>query len=340
RPDAIAVVYEESQLSYGELNARANRLAHYLRDLGVGPEQRVAILLDRSLELICAQLAVLKCGAVFVPLDRNAPDRRLSFIIEDCAAELVLSVKGLDVPEISGVRRVNVDELLLTERVSRNPPMSLDSEMAAYIMYTSGSTGEPKGVIIPHRSIGRLALKNGYADFSIDDRVAFVAPPAFDASTMEVWCPLLNGGCIVVIEQAVLLAPDRFKRSLQTHAVNVLSLTVSLFNQYADILAEVIPLLRYLIVGADVVDPRVMARVLRECPPQHLLHAYGPTETTTFASTYEITGLAEGVKSIPIGRPIANTQVYVLDGHLEPVPVGVVGELYIGGAGVSRGYLG
>jgi len=169
--------------------------------------------------------------------------------------------------------------------------------------------------------------------------VAFAANPAFDASTLEVWAPLLNGGRIVVIPQDVLLEPVRFARALETRGVDVLWMTVGLFNQYVDFLGPVLPRLRYLIVGGDALDPRIIARVLQQGAPKHLLNGYGPTETTTFALTHEITRVEEGARSIPLGRPIGNTRVYVLDPQGRPVPVGAAGELYIGGAGVALGYL-
>ena len=286
-----------------------------------------------------AELAILKCGAAYVPLDQNAPIQRQAFMIEDCQAQIVLSAKGRVVPEMSGVKRIDIDELMLTGQAAHDPAAPVDSEATAYVMYTSGSTGQPKGVMVLHRAVGRLVLNNGYADFQANDRVAFAANPAFDASTMEVWAPLLNGGCIVVIDQAILLDPDVFKHRLEHHANNVLWLTVGLFQQYADRLAGAFSRLRYLIVGGDVLDPRVAARVLKRSPPQHLLNGYGPTETTTFAVTYEVREVPAGPKSIPLGRPISNTRIYILDGHGEPVPIWAAGEIYIGGAGVARGYL-
>ncbi|HEU0051733.1 MAG TPA: amino acid adenylation domain-containing protein, partial [Longimicrobium sp.] len=255
----------------------------------------------------------------------------------DSGARIVLGRSSDALPEIAGVERVDVDAI--PEGPSHDPRIPLESEAAAYVMYTSGSTGEPKGVMVPHRAIGRLVINNGYADFGADDRVAFASNPAFDASTMEVWAPLLNGGRIVIIPQDVLLDPRRFADALNRHGVNVLWMTVGLFNQYAEELKHELPRLRYLIVGGDALDPRVIARVLRSGPPKHLLNGYGPTETTTFAITHEIVEVAEDARGIPLGRPISNTRVYILDGAGQPVPVGVAGEMYIGGAGVALGYL-
>ncbi len=336
-PDAVAVVHDGESLSYAELNARANRLAHHLRTLGVEPSARVAMLLPRSIELVAAELAVLKTGAAYVPIDPSFPAGRIAFMVADSAARVVLARSGDDLPALASVERVDADAL--PEGPAHDPRIALDSEAAAYVMYTSGSTGAPKGVVVPHRAIARLVINNGYAEFSPGDRVAFAANPAFDASTMEVWAPLLNGGRIVVIGQDVLLDPRRFGDALNRHGVDVLWMTVGLFNQYAEELRDTLPRLRYLIVGGDALEPRAIARVLANNPPKHLLNGYGPTETTTFAITHEITDVADGARSIPLGRPVGNARIYILDDAGQPVPVGVAGEIYIGGKGVALGYL-
>ncbi|TMQ26029.1 MAG: amino acid adenylation domain-containing protein, partial [Deltaproteobacteria bacterium] len=338
-PEAPALLYEQQHLSYRQLNERANCLAHELRERGVRSGEHVVVLLERSIELVVAQLAILKCGAAYVPLDALSPLERQAFMVADCQARFVLTTRERQLPEALGVSRIDLDALSLPAGAEGDVRVPLDTEASAYVMYTSGSTGEPKGVVVPHRAIGRLILNNGYARFAASDRVAFAANPAFDASTLEVWAPLLHGGCIVVIDQATVLEAQQFAATLRRHAVNVLWLTVGLFNQYAKALREVLPQLRYLLVGGDALDPRVIAEVMRTGAPRHLINGYGPTETTTFAITYEVTEVADGARSIPIGRPISNTRVYILDRHGEPVPVGVAGEIYIGGAGVARGYL-
>jgi arthrofactin-type cyclic lipopeptide synthetase B len=322
RPEAVAAVHGQLSLSYRDLNRRANRLAHHLINQGVEPGESVAIALPRSLDLLVCQLAILKCAAVYVPLDVNAPAERQAFIVQDSGARHVLG-------DLAGL---NLDALS-----PRNPELNPSPQSVAYILYTSGSTGAPKGVQVPHRAISRLVLNNGYAEFNERDRVAFASNPAFDASTLDVWAPLLNGGCVVVVEHAVLLSQAAFAALLQEQAVSVLWMTAGLFHQYADALLPVFPQLRYLIVGGDVLDPLVIGRVLTHGKPQHLLNGYGPTEATTFSTTFEIT--TAGDTAIPIGRPMANAQAYVLDARQQPLPLGVVGELYIGGAGVAVGYL-
>ena len=332
--EALAAIHGERSVSYGELNRRANRLAHHLIAQGVKPGDSVALLLARSIDLLISQLAVLKCAAVYVPLDVNAPAERLTFIVQDSHAVLVLTLRS---ESLGSAPRIDLDALNLDSLPSRNPRLAQQADSVAYIMYTSGSTGTPKGVRVPHRAVTRLVINNGYADFNPHDRVAFASNPAFDASTLDVWAPLLNGGCVVVVDHAVLLSQAAFASLLREQAVSVLWMTAGLFHQYADGLMSVFRQLRYLIVGGDVLDPLVISRVLKYGAPRHLLNGYGPTEATTFSTTHEITTVGEG--AIPIGRPIGNSRAYVLDARRQPAPLGVVGELYIGGAGVAKGYL-
>ncbi len=332
--EAIAIVQGARALTYAELNARANACAHTLRACGVGIGDRVAILLDRSIELVVAELAIVKCGAAYVPLDTTFPQERLAFLMADSGAKAVIADREVC---FEGVTRFDVD----ADGPHENLGVSVDSASLAYVMYTSGSTGQPKGVMVPQGAVQRLVLNNGYAELRAGDRVAFSSNPAFDATTFEVWAPLLNGCAIVVIERNALLDPRVFREALLHHGVTVLWMTVGLFNQYVQSgeLEDAFAALRYLITGGDALDATVIARVLRGRAPQHLVNGYGPTESTTFAITHEIREVAPGARSIPIGRPIANTRVYLLDERMEPVPTGMAGEIYIGGAGVALGYL-
>ncbi|MDR0212195.1 MAG: amino acid adenylation domain-containing protein [Pseudomonas putida] len=335
-PAALAVVDGEQQLTYGELNAQANRLAHRLLDEGVRPGEPVATLLPRSVELLVAQLAILKCAAVYVPLDVQAPPERQVFMLEDCQAVRLLTTRQF--PVAHGTPRIDLDNLTPDAGPAHNPDHPQDAEAVACLIYTSGSTGTPKGVRVAHRGIVRLVLDDGYADFNPQDRVALAANPAFDASNLEVWGALLNGARLQVIDHSTLIDPQRFATALREQHTTVLFLTTALFNQYVQLIPEALAGLRVLMCGGERSDPAAFRTMLAQGSTVRLIHAYGPTETSTFATTCEVRAVAAEDTSVPIGRPIGSTQVYILDAHRRPVPLGVVGELCIGGDGVARGY--
>ncbi|MBD2813407.1 amino acid adenylation domain-containing protein, partial [Xenorhabdus sp. Flor] len=340
-PQATALIAGDQTLSYSELNRRANQLAHQLIGQGICPGDHIVLLFERSIMLVVAQLAVLKAGAVYVPLDPSMPDERKNWLINDCAARLLLTDTQTAIPadRVVPLLRLSAEDETAGEQNSINPDLPHASTELAYIMYTSGSTGTPKGVLVPHRAVVRLVINNGYAAIEQNDRVAFSANPAFDASTFEVWAPLLNGGALVVIDHATLLTSAELVRAFQTHRITILWLTVGLFNRLAVELSSLLPQIKMLIFGGDVPDLSVIAQVLKHRPPQQLLQAYGPTEGTTFTTTYPVKALEEGMIRLPIGRPIANTRIYLLDSHGQPVPLGTTGEIYIGGDGVACGYL-
>ncbi len=336
-PHAVAAVHGRRSLTYGELNERANHLAHYLLGQGVRPNEHVAILLPRSLELLISQLAICKCAATYVPLDVNAPAERQHYMLDDCQAKCVLTQSATSMG--STVQRIDLDRLNLDDQPAHDPGLPQASDTAAYVMYTSGSTGAPKGVRVAHRGIARLVLNNGYADFNEQDSIAFASNPAFDASTMEVWGALLNGGQLLVIEHTTLIDPTRFSAALRQGNVSVLFLTSALFNQYVQLIPEALAGLRLLLSGGERADTASFRTLLAQAPGLHLLNVYGPTETTTFATASDVRTLDDNAESIPIGRPIGNTTVYVLDAHQHLTPLGAIGELYIGGDGVALGYL-
>jgi amino acid adenylation domain-containing protein len=334
--DAVAIVDGDSSLTYSQLNQRANRLAHQLIALGVQPGDSIATVLERGIDLVVAQLGILKAGAAYVPINPQAPVARQAWVVADCAARRVLLHRGHASPDALGVPAVLMDTL---EGPDTNPALPLSSEAPAYVMYTSGSTGLPKGVVVPHRAINRLLIHNGYARFDSEDRIAWLGNPAFDISTLEVWAPLLHGARLIVIAHACVLQPTLFRQQLRDHGMTVLHLTAGLFRQIADDLGDALSHLRLLLVGGDAVDSATVARVLERHAPQQLLHCYGPTESTTFATTSVLTREDAAQARLPIGRPIANTRIYLLDAYGEPVPYGAIGELYIGGDGVALGYL-
>ncbi|WP_182090937.1 non-ribosomal peptide synthetase, partial [Serratia sp. ME43] len=335
-PDAIALVNEADSLSYAQLNARANQLAHQLIGQGVRPGDRVATSLERSFSLVIAQLAILKAGAAYVPLDPHLPVARQAWIIGDSGTTLILCDRDLD-REIAGeIECLRIDRL--RQDPTHDPAVARAGDAPAYIMYTSGSTGTPKGVMVTHQGILRLAINNRFAAFERGDRFAFAANPAFDASTLEMWGALLNGASLAIIAPEVLTDADALAAALVRQEINVLFLTTSLFNQYVHSIAATLAQLKYLISGGEAADPHAFARMLKEAGPVRLVNAYGPTEGTVIA-TAAIVEQVGPWQRLPIGRPIGNTHIYLLDEHLQPVPLGATGELYIGGAGVALGYL-
>ncbi|KAF9342782.1 hypothetical protein BGX26_006861, partial [Mortierella sp. AD094] len=351
-PEAIAIVHGDRKLTYCELNSRANGIAHQLVAADVKPGDFVLILLNRSIDLVAAQIAILKVGAAYVPIDTKAPVDRQAYITSDCGAKLLIADENTDVPvQIkTSLLRLNADQksagdvrgmwcssvLNSFDSSLRSSASSLDT---AYIMYTSGSTGVPKGVMVHHRGIARLVINNGFVDLGPSDRMGFATNPSFDPSTHQVWGPLLNGACIVIIDNDTYLDPHRLAEALIRHQVTCLYMTHGLLHQYAFIIGHTLSKLKYLLGGAEQGMIKAYLAVLQHGGPVRLVNRYGPTETTVSATAYTATSAIDQLGRLPIGRPISNTRVYVLDKYLNPVPIGIVGELYIGGAGVTNGYL-
>ncbi|PHM39368.1 peptide synthase [Xenorhabdus mauleonii] len=350
RPDAIAVIFAEQRIRYGELNQRANRLAHHLIALGVRPDDRVALCLERSPEMVVGILAILKAGGAYVPLDPTYPAERLAYMLED-SGPVALLTQTAQAEKLSGSvpARLHDNTVLLDKQAAllvtlpdTNPDtqkLGLTSRHLAYVIYTSGSTGQPKGVMVEHRSVLRLINNNGFADIGPDDCIAHCANISFDAATWEVWSGLTHGARVLLIPEKTLLHPAEFGQCLSSENVSALFLTTALFNQYAGLIAPSLSGLRYVLFGGEQADHRSAIRLRAEHAPKHLLHVYGPTETTTFATTYEIPLIENEDRKLPIGRPISNTRIYILDQQGQPVPVGAAGEIHIGGDGVARGYL-
>jgi amino acid adenylation domain-containing protein len=318
--EATAIV---GAMTYGELNERANRLAHSLIAKGVGPETTVGVSMPRSPELVVALLGIVKAGAAYLPLDPEYPAARLELMIQDARPVCILTAD--DVRNLS-------DELPTT-----NPQRRGSAENACYVMYTSGSTGTPKGIVIPQCGVIRLVRNTDYVEIERTDVIAQIANSSFDAMTFEIWGALLNGAAISIVEREVSLSPARLEERLRRDGVTALFLTTALFNTMARERSGIFKGLRYVLFGGEAVDPQWPQKVLSEGAPQHLLHVYGPTETTTYATWEEVRSV--DAATIPIGEPIANTKAYVLDAHLQPVPEGVRGELYLAGKGLARGYL-
>ncbi|MFM8309178.1 MAG: amino acid adenylation domain-containing protein, partial [Microcystis aeruginosa] len=330
------------QLTYNELNCRANQLAHYLQKLGVKPEELVGICLERSLDMIVGLLGILKAGGAYVPIDPDCPQERISFMLQDTQVKIILTCESLQtsLPNHQAiVICLDKDWPQINQTNQENPNSAVSADNLAYVIYTSGSTGIPKGVIVTHQAVNRLVLNTNYIQFTPDDRVVQASNIAFDAATFEIWGALLNGAKIIIIAKSVLLSPQELAVSLKENQISVLFLTTALFNQLANLVPQAFSNLRCLLFGGEAVEPKWVQEVLEKGAPQRLLHVYGPTENTTFSSWYLVENVASTATTIPIGKAIANTQIYLLDKNLQPVPIGVVGELHIAGAGLAKGYL-
>ncbi|MGH9337431.1 MAG: amino acid adenylation domain-containing protein, partial [Vicinamibacteria bacterium] len=318
------------------LNRRANRIAHYLRSRGLSADSVVGLLLDRSESMIAGALGILKAGCAYLPLDPETPRERLSFLLSDSAATLVLTDRPDRVPE--GFEAVVLAGGELPDWSDRDPEPLGGGESLAYVMYTSGSTGMPKGVEVPHRAVLRLALGADYVHLGSEETILQLAPTSFDASTFEIWGALLNGGRVAVYPHKHV-SPAGLTGAVANDGVTTLWLTASLFNALVDESVSSLAGVRQILTGGEALSVPHVDRAMAELPGVRLVNGYGPTESTTFTCCHRIPRtLSSTASSIPIGRPIANTRVYVLDESLEPVPAGVVGELFIGGDGLARGY--
>ncbi|CTP83376.1 non-ribosomal peptide synthetase [Xanthomonas graminis] len=336
-PDAIAVVSEQRCVSYAALDAQANRLAQRLLGVGMRAGARVAIALPRSIDLIVAQLAVLKCGAAYVPLDEAHPSERLLALIADAQASVLIHAADSALAPAQ-VPCLTIDDLDGDE-VTTPPAISAPAAAAAYVMYTSGSTGTPKGVTVSHGAVLNLVLQDGPARLQPDDRVAFASNPAFDSATLEVWGSLLNGATVVVVPAPVMRDPQALGALLVRERLSVLILVAGVLRAYAPVIAAQLGTLRLLLTGGDVADPHALAQVFDAGGPATVLQTYGPTESTQFVTALALQQAPDPTRRVPIGRPLANTRLYVLDRHGQPTPIGVAGELHIAGAQLAQGYL-
>ncbi|HEX5719284.1 MAG TPA: amino acid adenylation domain-containing protein [Thermoanaerobaculia bacterium] len=340
-PDAPAVVFGSERLTYHALDLRSANLARRLRKLGVGMEDRVGLCAERSTGMIVALLGILRAGAAYLPLDLSYPQERLHWMLRDGGVKILLAERQMmeKLTRYDGVRvlcleELDCDELGETEAALPSAPV----DALAYVMYTSGSTGTPKGVGVTHRNVVRLVRGSQYA--SMDPREVWLqyAPASFDASTLEVWAPLLNGGCVALVpgSQASL---EELAGAIQDEGVTSLWLTAGLFHQMVDNRLEGLRPLSQLLTGGDVVSPIHARQVLTALPGLTLVNGYGPTEATTFTCCHRMTDPGEVGLSVAIGRPIANGRVYLVDRDFGPVPIGVAGELCAAGDGLARGYL-
>lgn len=336
KPDNIAISFENRKVTYRELDKLSDNLACILKKYNISYEEPVGIFLDKSIEMIISILAILKVNGAFLPIDIEYPEDRINYILKDANARITLTTFDL-ANRISGLC-----ETLLLDKLNLNKTLNftykpISPASLAYVMYTSGSTGKPKGTMIEQFSVLRLAIKPNFIKFSTQERILQTGSIVFDACTFEIWAALLNGFELYILKKEHLLNPMFLVDYLIENKITTLFITTSLFNQLSDINPEMFQNVRYLLTGGDVISTKHINQVMDACPKLKIVHCYGPTENTTFSTCFNIDKKYD--TTVPIGSPISGTTCYIVSksGSLEPV--GVPGELLVGGDGVSRGYL-
>lgn len=346
-PNHIAAFYADEEISYAELNQKSNRLAHYLRKLGVGAETPVAICIERGLTMIVALLGVLKAGGAYVPIDPGYPEARIQYMLDDCQTRVFLTEQSV-FDRVKKMMKPSISMVTLDgdgPRINNEPSHNLDDlarpDSLMYIIYTSGSTGKPKGVLIEHRGVVRLVKSSNYLEITENDNIAQIAEVSFDASAFEIWGALTNGAKLTIIPNTIKIDIKKLIATFQQHKISISLLITSLFSRIIQENICYFPTVRVLLVGGEKLSARLLKDFFNsKCKnkPQ-LLNCYGPTEVATIATFYKILETDRHKDLIPIGKPISNTQTYVLDSNCKILPIGAQGNLYLGGPGVARGYL-
>jgi len=341
-PHAIALEENGERLTYGRLSEISDHLARHLRALGVRPGELVGMSIERSFDRIIALLGILKAGANYWALEENLPEERLSYLVNDARPRIILATDASrgSLDGFADITKVVVITDLLNAPPAGAPPTErfLSPEEPAYVSYTSGSTGKPKGVVVPHRGVVRLVKGADYVHLDEHEVLLHMSPLSFDASTFEIWGALLNGGKVVIMPPGQPSLAE-IASEIQRHGVTTVWLTAGLFHLMVDEQVHNLKPLRQLLAGGDVLCPKRVMKVRETLPRCRIINGYGPTENTTFTCCHTVGDGSELTPAVPIGRPIANTTVYVLDTDLQPVSVGIPGELYVGGDGVAIGYL-
>lgn len=336
-PSKTALVCGNKKLTYRELNEKANSLAWILKEKGVKSDTIVGIIAGRTIEMIVGTLAILKSGGAYLPIESRYPYERVKYMIEDSKIGLILSEEKY-LKKISGdVETININENGLYSKKNSNPECNNTPQNLAYVMYTSGSTGNPKGVMIEHRGIVRLIKNINFINLKEDDRILQTGAIVFDAATFEIWGALTNGLELHLVDEDIILDSRRLENEISKNCITTMWLTAPLFNQLAEQNPKMFNGLRNLIIGGDVVSPRHINMVRKECVGINIINGYGPTENTTFSTCFSIDKDYE--ENIPIGKPVSNSTVYIVGKDKNLMPIGVPGELCVGGDGIARGYL-
>ncbi|MBC7938097.1 MAG: amino acid adenylation domain-containing protein [Rhizobacter sp.] len=341
-PGKIAISFEGQQLSYAALNSKANQFAHWLRSQGVKAETLVPVCIARSVEMITAILGILKGGAAYVPIDPNYPAERIRFMLEDTGAGLIVSnqsgISAIAAMENKNIIDINNDWFLISAQPANNLSLSITPGNLAYVIYTSGSTGKPKGVMVEHRNVVSLVKGINYVNFTNGDILLSTGSSSFDATTFEYWGMLLNGGQLVLCSEDTLVNNGLLKKEIEERKVTQMWFTSSWFNQLVETDLNVFETLKTILVGGEKLSEKHIAKVRQTYPAIEIINGYGPTENTTFSLTYHVRDI-EINSAIPIGRPLSNRSAYIMNADCQIVPTGVAGEIYVGGAGIARGYL-
>ncbi|AZK48667.1 non-ribosomal peptide synthetase [Paenibacillus lentus] len=341
RPDSVALIMGDQQLTYHELNERANQLARILRRKGVQPDQVVGLMTERSFDMIVAILAIFKAGGAYMPIDPSYPDERINYMLEDSHAPLLLV-------QHSGLLRAELDhagEILILSEVQaegesgQNLRPVAKADNLAYVMYTSGSTGQPKGVMTTHRNVVRTVVNNGYLDITPEDRLLQLSNYAFDGSTFDIYGALIHGATLVLVSREEMLDPSKLVHLIRKEGITVTFMTTALFNTLVDLDLEGLERLRKLVFGGEQASVKHVQKALDKLGEGRLVNGYGPTETTVFAATWTVDQSVHESGIVPIGWPLNNTVIHIVDAAGRLQPIGVAGELCVSGDGVARGYL-
>jgi surfactin family lipopeptide synthetase A len=340
-PDQIALMSQSGELTYHELNQRANQLAHYMRRIGVSAGDMVGLSMERDLDLYVGILAILKAGGAYVPLDPSYPAERLSYLFEDTQVAVLLTHQELaDRLPCGEVQTVCLDAH--HDRIADEPVTNLNlpgsGDDLAYVMYTSGSTGKPKGILTMHRNVIKVVRNNGYVEVGPEDKVLQLSNYAFDGSTFDIYAALLNGAKLVIVPKHVLLNLQELSELIREQQITVTFMTTALFNTLVDLDVSSLNSFRKILIGGEKLSVRHVKKAVEHLGEHRLINGYGPTETTVFATSYSIDRTVLETNVVPIGTPIGNTETYVLNKQMQMVPIGVPGELYIGGDGLARSY--
>jgi len=356
-PDRVAIhMTHMTYMTYTELNKKSNQLARLLNEKGIAPNSIVGIMVEKSIEMIVGILGILKSGGAYLPVEPDYPEERIRYMLADSGANVLITAgpipKSVSVgvhidscrdaiyrvrETVQGSKHISTDRKQSGRDKSAIRPYMIDVLNLAYVLYTSGTTGRPKGVMVEQRNVVRLVKNTNYLQFKRGDRLLQTGVLAFDASTFEIWGALLNGLELYLAEKETLLTPEKLKKVLHKYDISIMWMPSPLFNQMVDADIDIFYGLRNLLVGGDVLSTRHINRVRKRFPSLHIINGYGPTENTTFSTTFPIEGDYE--ERIPIGKPIANSTAYIVDRYDNIVPIGVTGELWVGGDGVARGYL-